>query len=353
MTDFEQWLAHPVKKINQQFLDQALARQQQLTKPAGSLGQLENVATKLAGLQGTAHPRVDYVQITIFAADHGIVEEGVSAFPQAVTAEMIRNFSRGGAAISVLAEETDSDLSVINMGTVAELEQLEHVEDERISAGTANFLHQAAMTMQQCQQAMNVARFYIDEVKESGKQLFIGGEMGIGNTSSATAIACALLNRPAAELVGPGTGLDQSAVQHKANIIDQALAQHQSQLTSPLTILQYLGGFEIAALTASYLQCAKLGLPMLIDGFISSVAALVAQRINPDCQHWFLFSHCSAEPGHQYVLAELKAEPLLNIGMRLGEGSGAAVALALLKLSCSLHNDMATFAEATVSEKSS
>ncbi|NQY27374.1 MAG: nicotinate-nucleotide--dimethylbenzimidazole phosphoribosyltransferase [Piscirickettsiaceae bacterium] len=350
MTDFELWLASPAKQPDLASRQAALERQQQLTKPAGSLGQIEDIAVTLASLQANENPSVDRVQITVFAADHGIVEEGVSAFPQEVTGEMIRNFSRGGAAISVLAHENNAQLSVINMGTVNKLEPLTNVDDARIAAGTKNFLHHAAMTESQCQQALLIGQEHIEHVYNSGIQLFIGGEMGIGNTSSATAITCALLKREARYLVGPGTGLDSDSVQMKANIIQTALDKHHQQLDSPLRILHYVGGFEIAALVGAYIHCAKVGLPVLIDGFISSVAALLAEQICPGTQVWFLFSHQSAEPGHQQVLAELNATPLLSLGMRLGEASGAAMVLPLIKSSCALHNNMATFSQASVSQ---
>jgi len=352
MTDFETWLSTAVKAIDSKAQQAAIARQQQLTKPAGSLGQLETIAIQLAGLQANERPTIDNVQITVFAADHGIVAEGVSAFPQSVTAEMIRNFSSGGAAISVLAKENNAQLSVINVGTVSQLEALNNVEDARISAGTLSFLKQAAMSEQQCQQAMSIGQKHIDQLVNAKTQLFIGGEMGIGNTSSATAIACALLNRNALQLTGAGTGLDSQGIDKKAQIIQQALDTHQGQLDSPLRILQFVGGFEIASLTGAYLHCAQVGIPVLIDGFISSVAALVAQRINPDSRSWFLFSHRSAELGHQQILAALEAETILDIGMRLGEASGAAVVLPLIRLSCSLHNNMATFSDAAVSTQS-
>ncbi|MDB2705459.1 nicotinate-nucleotide--dimethylbenzimidazole phosphoribosyltransferase [Pseudomonadota bacterium] len=352
MTEFQNWLDHPVATINSTSQQAAIEHQQQLTKPAGSLGQLETIAIQLAGLQATAKPSVDNVQITVFAGDHGVVDEGISAFPQAVTAEMVHNFSRGGAAISVLARETATSLSVVNTGTVTELEKLEQVKDKRIAAGTANFMNKPAMTLAQCQQALLIGRDVIEEAKNANMQLFIGGEMGIGNTSSATAIASALLNLAPEKLAGPGTGLNAEGVQHKAHVIKRSLELHQSQLNSPLSVLQHVGGFEIAALVGAYLHCAKLGLPVLIDGFITSVAALVAQKISPESSQWFLFSHQSAEPGHQLILAELKAQPLLNINMRLGEASGAAVVLPLIKLSCALHNSMATFAEAAVSQES-
>jgi len=348
MNEFEHWLSSPSQKINTLSQHAAAERQGDLTKPAGSLGQLEDIAIQLAGLQSTTSPNVDRVQISIFAADHGIVGEGVSAFPQAVTAEMIRNFSHGGAAISVLARENKADLSVINVGTISSLGPLDNVDDQRIAAGTNNFRHHTAMTEEQCQQAILIGREHINRLVDKGIQLFIGGEMGIGNTSSATAIASALLNKEALQLVGSGTGLDPESTLKKAQVIQQALHHHHDKLTSPMRIIECVGGFEIAALTGAYLNCAKRGIPVLIDGFISSVSALLAYRMCADSLPWFLFSHRSAESGHQQVLEALSASTLLALGMRLGEGSGAGVALPLLRLSCALHNKMATFSQASV-----
>lgn len=351
MNEFEQWLESAPMKIDHIAHAAAQQRQQQLTKPAGSLGQLEDIALSLSGMLATPNPKVEKIQITVFAADHGICVEGISAFPQAVTVEMVRNFSRGGAAISVLAKETQAHLDVLNMGTVTEIEQLPDVYDHRIAAGTKNFLKQPAMTLEQCQHALTIARQYVERLKNNQIDLFIGGEMGIGNTTSATAIASALLTINPIELTGAGTGLNKTEIQHKADIIQQALNHHHSALTSPLAILQHLGGFEIAALAGAYITCAKVGIPVLVDGFISSVAALMAERLSPGTKNWFLYSHQSSELGHHIILKHLAAKPLLHIGMRLGEASGAAVTIPLIKLSCALHNSMATFAEAAVSDK--
>lgn len=351
MNEFELWLESAPMEIDYLAHSAAQQRQQQLTKPAGSLGQLEDIALRLSGMQGTPNPKIEKIQITVFAADHGICAEGVSAFPQAVTVEMVRNFSRGGAAISVLAKETQANLDVLNMGTVAEIEKLPGVYDHRIAAGTDNFLKQPAMTLEQCLQALAISREYVEQLKNDQIDLFIGGEMGIGNTTSATAIASALLNINPIELTGAGTGLNKTEIQHKAAIIHQALNHHHSELSSPLAILQHLGGFEIAALAGAYITCAKVAIPVLIDGFISSVAALMAEHICPGTKNWFLYSHQSSELGHQIILKHLDAKPLLHIGMRLGEASGAAVTIPLIKLSCALHNSMATFTEAAVSDK--
>jgi nicotinate-nucleotide--dimethylbenzimidazole phosphoribosyltransferase len=352
------WLAQPCAASNETARSAALARQGQLTKPPGSLGRLEDIAIQLAAWQGLEQPAMECVHIAIFAGDHGVAEEGVSLFPQAVTAEMVRNFARGGAAISVLARQLNAVLEVVNLGTVSAVEPLDGVRDERIAAGTANFAKQSAMSAEQCAAALQAGRDAALRAKQQGAQLFIGGEMGIANTTSASAIACALLSAAPESLAGPGTGLDSAGVTHKAAVIKRALELH-GLLPSPagiggegtLEVLRSVGGFEIAGLAGAYVAAAQNGLPVLVDGFISSVAALVAVRINPAVREWLLFAHTSAEPGHQRVLAALEAQPLLQLGMRLGEGSGAAVAVPLLQLACALHRGMATFAEAGVSEQ--
>src|SRR5512145_743525 len=352
------WLARPCASLNETARTAALARQGQLTKPPGSLGRLEDIAIQLADWQGLEQPAMERVHIAIFAADHGVAEEGVSLFPQAVTAEMVRNFARGGAAISVLARQLNATLEVVNLGTVSVVEPLDGVRDERIAAGTANFARQPAMSAEQCAAALQSGRDAALRAKQQGSQLFIGGEMGIANTTSASAIACALLSAAPESLAGPGTGLDSAGVTHKAQVIAKALELHgllpsRAGIAGEGTVevLRSVGGFEIAGLAGAYVAAAQNGLPVLVDGFISSVAALVAVRINPAVRAWLLFAHTSAEPGHQRVLDALDAQALLQLGMRLGEGSGAAVAVPLLQLACALHRGMATFAEAGVSEQ--
>ena len=345
------WLAQPCAALNEASRAAALARQGQLTKPPGSLGKLEAIAVQLSAMQGTDRPQMEHVHISIFAADHGVAAEGVSAFPQAVTAEMVKNFARGGAAISVLAAQLNATLEVINLGTVFPVESLAKVRDERIAPGTANFAQCPAMTETQLATALQAGRAAMLRAKQDGAQLFIGGEMGIANTTSASAIACALLHESPQLLSGPGTGLDDKGVAHKAIVIQRALNLHQASLAQPLDVMLRLGGFEIAALTGAYLAAAQNGIPVLVDGFISSVAALVAVRFNPCVSNWLIFAHTSAEPGHQCVLAALDAKPLLQLGMRLGEGSGAAATVPLLQLACALHNNMATFAEAGVPDE--
>ncbi|HEY5718276.1 MAG TPA: nicotinate-nucleotide--dimethylbenzimidazole phosphoribosyltransferase [Motiliproteus sp.] len=343
------WYLQPLSPINREIEQQALARQDQLTKPQGALGQLERLAVRLAALQGQLQPKVDQVALTVFAGDHGVTAEGVSAFPQVVTAEMIRNFSRGGAAISVVARRLNARFEVVNVGTVGELEPLPGVVDCRVMAGTANFCQQPAMSAEQLQAALQVGREAAERAAAQGAELFIAGEMGIGNTTPATALACVFLGMEPAQLAGPGAGLDAAGVNRKAEAIGRALALHQAQADDPLATLAALGGLEIAAMTAAYIRCAQLGLPVLVDGFITTAAALTAVRMQPALQQWLLFGHQSAEPGHRVLLEALRAEPVLKMDMRLGEGSGAALAVSLLQSACALHNEMATFAEAAVS----
>ncbi|HEU0197788.1 MAG TPA: nicotinate-nucleotide--dimethylbenzimidazole phosphoribosyltransferase [Nevskiaceae bacterium] len=326
----------------------ARERQANLTKPPGSLGRLEALAERLAGLQKTATPAVDRVWISIFAADHGVAIEGVSAFPQAVTGEMIRNMAHGGAASSVLARALDATLEVVNLGCVNDPGPLPGVHQAIIAPQTADLCTDAAMTPAQLDQAFSVGRNRVQAAVVARSQLFIGGEMGIANTTSATALACALLESPASALVGLGTGVDTAGLARKTRVIERALVCHATA-TTPREQLRRLGGFEIAALTGAYIAAAQAGLPVLVDGFITTAAALAAVRINPGARPWLLFAHRSQEQGHARLLAALDAQPLLDLGMRLGEASGAAIAVPLLRLACVLHNGMATFAQAQVS----
>jgi len=345
------WYHAPAIEPSDTHRHNAEKRQAQLTKPPGSLGELESLATLLSALQQTDTPQCDNVKITIFAADHGIAAEGVSAFPQSVTGQMVQNFASGGAAISVLAKSLNASLQVINIGTVDQLEPISGVEDQRIAAGTANFTVKSAMTEEQLQKALSIGQRAIKNALDEGVQLWIGGEMGIANTTSATALACAYFDIAAAEIVGPGTGLDNAGQIHKSAVIHKALDLFNASAQKPLKNLQYLGGFEIAALTGAYIAAAQAGIPVIVDGFICSVAALYAQAINPSITPWLLFSHQSAEPGHQQVLSAFEQQPMLDLGLRLGEASGAATVLPLIRLACDLHNNMATFCEAEIDGK--
>jgi nicotinate-nucleotide--dimethylbenzimidazole phosphoribosyltransferase len=343
-------LKKSAKKIDQKSLIEAQRYQSTLTKPVGSLGRLETLAEKFAGWQGTAHPTLQTISVKVFAGDHGVCQQQVSAFPQAVTTQMIVNFLAGGAAISVLSQHVGAEFSVCHLGTVTDIPDAyichPQLQQYNIARGTADLSQQAAMTEHELQAAILVG-YNVAESLDT--QLFIGGEMGIGNTTSASAIYAALLGLSPEAVVGAGTGVDAKGIQRKQQVIATALALHHAQLNSPYQVLRCLGGLEIAALVGCYIRCAQKGIPVLVDGVICTAAALVAIKINPSVQDWFLFSHQSAEPAHQLALQSLNEKPLLDLSMRLGEGSGAMVAVPLLQMALQLHNTMATFSQAGVS----
>lgn len=345
MTD---WFDEPCKEPDGAAASAAAERQLALTKPPGSLGRVESLAVELAGWQRTDRPRADRVHIAVFAGDHGIAADGVSAYPQAVTGEMLRNFATGGAAIAVLARQLGATLEVIDLGTVNAPGHVDGVRHERIAASTSNIRHGAAMTAPQLRAALEAGRRSVHRAVGNAAHVFIGGDMGIGNTAVASALACALLGEEPHALTGAGTGLDREAIARKAALVAEALQANAGSPT-PLETLRRLGGFEIAALTGAFIACAQQGVPALVDGFIATSAALAAVAIQPGARGWMMFAHRSRERGHGRLLDALGAEPLLDLHMRLGEASGAAVAVPLLRLACALHADMATFAEAGVS----
>ncbi|GAB4349578.1 MAG: nicotinate-nucleotide--dimethylbenzimidazole phosphoribosyltransferase [Immundisolibacter sp.] len=326
----------------------AAAHQARLTKPAGALGRLETLAVQLAAWQGTDQPSLQRVRACVFVADHGVAVHGVSAYPQAVTAQMVANFLSGGAAASVLAREQGVALEVVNLGTAQPVADHPRLVNRPIAAMTRDFTTTAAMSAEQCAMALCAGRDAVRRAADAQAQLFIAGEMGIGNTTAATALASALLRLPATRLTGPGTGLTADAVGHKTRIIERALALHGAHCSDPLETLRRLGGYEIAAIAGAALACAQTGLPLLVDGFIATAAVLAACELQPAVRDWCLFAHASAEPGHAALLQALDAEPLLALGLRLGEGSGALAALPLLRLACAVHSGMATFASAGV-----
>ena len=349
------WFLHSVKPIDQDAKKAARQYQLSLTKPAGSLGVLETIAEQYAGWQGEVKPSIESIQVCIFAGDHGVCQQGVSAFPQEVTAQMVSNFLSGGAAISVLSESLGAQFSVVSMGTVGSLPDalLDHpqLHIATIAPSTNDFTLGEAMTAEQLEQALATGRQQVMSVEAD---IFIGGEMGIGNTTSASAIYAALLALNPIDVVGPGTGVDKAGLAKKVAVIEQALALHKTSfhnntMQSPYDILRCVGGFEIAALVGAYIACAQKGVPVLVDGFICTAAALLAVRLNAGVRDWLLFSHCSAEPAHSVALKELGAQPLLDLGLRLGEGSGAALALPLVQSALLLHRQMATFEQADVS----
>lgn len=357
------WLNDSIAKLDKQAVSDASDYQNNLTKPQYSLGYLEDIVLQFSAWQGNYKPSLEHIHISVFAADHGIAEENVSAFPQAVTAEMVKNFVNGGAAISVLARHLQAKLEIIDVG-VKDFKPLDGVISQRSGNGTANFLYNNAMSVSQLEQSLQTGYAAAQRAYTTASQIFIGGEMGIANTSSATVIACLLLAQTPQQLTGAGTGLNQVGIQHKISILEQALlrcndVKHyvdkdiKSSATQQqaLKILVMLGGFEIAALTGAYLRCSQLGIPILVDGFIASVAALLSISIQPKSRDWMLFAHTSAEQGHKHILAAMDAKPILDLAMRLGEASGAAVSIPIIQQALLLHHQMASFAEAGVTNK--
>jgi nicotinate-nucleotide--dimethylbenzimidazole phosphoribosyltransferase len=344
------WVTQPCPAVSATHREAAAARQGQLTKPTGALGRLEILAVELAGLQHTERPRAERVPIVVFAGDHGIAAQGVSAYPQEVTIAMMANFAGGGAAISVLARELGSSLEIVDAGTLAE-NPLPGIVADKPRCGTRDFSREAALEPEELSFALGCGSRAVARAVESEPDLLILGEMGIGNTTSAAAIAAAFLGAGAQAITGLGTGLDAAGRDRKARIIDAALARHGLAGASAEKILCAVGGLEIAAVCGAIVAAALRRIPILVDGFIVSVAALAAARLNPSCRPYLIFSHRSAEQGHRLVLEALDARPLLDLDLRLGEGSGAALALPILRLACALHNRMATFAEAAVPDR--
>ena len=350
----ETWYGQACNQPSQEYRQRALLRQRQLTKPEGALGRLETLAVELAALQGVDQPVSQRVPVLVFAGDHGVTAQGVSAYPAEVTVQMLHNFAGGGAAIAVLARELGLPLHVWDVGSRATT-AIAGVVSAKTLHGTADFSAGPAMSAVDLDAAFDAGRRAVEAACADGADLLVFGEMGIGNTTAASAIAAVLGPLPLDELVGAGTGLDAVRMVQKKNLIARALSLHGDAISTAESpayeALQRVGGLEIAAITAAMIAAAQRRIPVLVDGFIVSAAALAAVRINPSLRPWLLFSHQSAERGHIRLLEALQAQPLLSLDLRLGEGSGAALALPLVRMACALHNSMATFAEAAVADR--
>jgi nicotinate-nucleotide--dimethylbenzimidazole phosphoribosyltransferase len=319
------------------------------TKPPGALGVLETVALQVALVQQTLTPSLKKPHLLLFAGDHGIVSEGVSPFPQVVTQQMVRNFVSGGAAINVFCRQHNIAIDVIDAGVNGDLSALA-ITHAKISAGTKNFLHEPAMTAVQCEQAIARGATFSRAACESGCNVIGFGEMGIGNTSSATALFSALSGTSVEDCVGRGTGLDEKGLAHKTAVLKAALAKHGA-LTDPFDILCTFGGFEIAMMVGAILAACEQNMLVLIDGFIASSAAAIAFALEPFARDYCVFSHLSNESGHKKMLDYLQAQPLVSLGLRLGEGSGVAVTYPLIESAVLFLNEMASFDSAGVSDK--
>lgn len=343
---------HSVKPVDDSLRSRAQAVLDQKTKPLGSLGQLEDVAVILASVLGQQIQNLKSA-VAVFAADHGIAEVGVSAFPQEVTAQMVNNFLTGGAAVNVLARAARAKLLIVDVGVKAEFDGQDALLSRSIAKGTASFLNAKAMSDAQCMQAMGVGREVVDILWSQGCNVFAAGEMGIGNTSSASAIMHAMTQTPIEQCVGRGTGVYDDALCRKVEIIKQACNKHFSHgQADPLGVLASVGGFEIAALSGAFLQAAYREMVIVVDGFITTSAFLVAAKLEPSIVDYAIFAHQSGELGHAKMLEHLQVNPLLSIQMRLGEGSGAALVLPIIQAAANIYLEMASFESAGVSQKS-
>lgn len=321
----------------------------QKVKPPGSLGRLEPLAIRLAAHLKTLEPRVERGRVLIFAADHGVSREGVSAYPREVTAQMVKTFSSGGAAITVLARTLGLEVEVIDVGVDADLPEMPGVVSAKVRRGSRNFLAEPAMTSEELESALEVGRAAVD--RAAGADTIALGEMGIGNTTAAAALLSALTGAPPEETVGRGTGVDGERLAHKRAVVEKALRLHERDLKVPRTALAAVGGLEIAALAGAAIEASCRKKLVLVDGFISTVAALAAVRLDPFIRPALFFAHRSAEAGHGRALDALEAEPLLDLGMRLGEGTGSALAFPILKAAAAILREMATFSQAGVSDR--
>lgn len=323
------------------------------TKPPGSLGALERVAHQVGRIQQSATPGLARPAMLVFAGDHGIVAAGVSSYPQAVTAQMVLNFLRGGAAINVFCRTHGIELEVVNAGVAADFPPHPALVDVPIARGTRNFLDGPAMTREQLEAALSAGAARVALHASRGTRMIGFGEMGIGNTSSAACLMQRLTGLPLAACVGRGTGVDDAGLAHKTRVLERALAAHPAtgERADPLATLATFGGFEIAMMTGAYLAAAKLGLVIVVDGFISTAALLVASRLAPAVPEYCVFAHASDETGHRAMLDALNAKPLLALGLRLGEGTGAALAMPLVQAAAAFLREMATFEGAGVSER--
>ncbi|HVA47087.1 MAG TPA: nicotinate-nucleotide--dimethylbenzimidazole phosphoribosyltransferase [Pirellulales bacterium] len=339
----ERALAPP---LDHKAMGAARRRLDMLTKPRGSLGRLEELGVQLAGITGRVPPVVAEKTIFLFAADHGVAAEGVSAYPATVTAQMVANFLSGGAAINVLARQAGASLVVADIGVATDIPSHPQLIAHKIGRGTGNMVREPAMTREQAERSIDAGRTVFRPCQLAGM-----GEMGIGNSTSAAAIVAAATGRPPAEVVGRGTGIDDATLARKIAAVGKALALHQPDGGDGISLLTSVGGFEIGALAGAMLAAAAARVPIVLDGFISTAAALVAVRLCPAVKGYLIAAHRSAEKGHTIALTELGLRPLLDLEMRLGEGTGAALAFHLIEAACRTMHEMATFTSAGVAER--
>lgn len=322
-----------------------------LTKPQGSLGRLEEIAMRYGLATGTTRPGPAKCRIYCFAGDHGVADEGVSAFPKEVTPQMVFNMLSGGAAVNVFSRHVGAELKIVDMGVDTEFVDAPGLLRHKVARGTANLAQGPAMTLAQTTQALETGIALAAQAADDGVTLLGTGEMGIANTTPATALFAAFLGLAPADITGRGTGVDDARLKHKIAVIEKGLAVNRAALTDPLATLAALGGFEIAGITGLVLGAAARKIPVVVDGFISTAGALAAIKLKPAAADYLFFSHLSEEAGHRVIMKTLGIKPILDLGMRLGEGTGAALAMTLINAALKMSTEMATFSSARVSGK--
>jgi len=338
-----QWSISPLDRSHEAQIRQHI---DQKTKPLGALGQLEALALQLALIQQQEKIAIHHPALLLFAADHGVARQGISIVPSEVTQQMVLNFLAGGAASNCFCRSVGMEMLIVDAGILSPIEQPGVIE-QRLGAGTHDLSMGPAMSLDQARQGLAWGGKLVREQKSKGCNVIAFGEMGIGNTTPAAALLAAMTGAPVVACVGRGTGIDDATLAKKCRLVTQALERIKG-VQDPLTLLAEIGGFEIAQITGGMLAAAESGMAILVDGFIITAAAMLAVRLAPACRDYMIFAHGSAEGGHALMLADLKARPLLDLDLRLGEGTGAALALPLLKAACAFYNDMATFASAGV-----
>lgn len=340
-------IASPDRKL----LEEAQARLDNLTKPLGSLGRLEELAKQIVGITGKNSPELKNKAIFTLASDHGVTEEGVSAYPKEVTAQMVYNFLRGGAGINVLARHAGIKVIVVDIGVAEDLKPHPDLAVRKVNYGTKNMAKGPAMTREEAIKAVETGIEIFNEELKNGIDIIGTGEMGIGNTTSASAITACFTDKPVAEITGRGTGLDDKGLRNKIDIIKRSLSLNKPDPADPIDVLSKVGGFEIAGLAGIILAAASHKTPVVIDGFISGAAALVAFKMEPKVKDYMIAAHRSQERGHKIILEHIGLKPLLDLDLRLGEGTGSALGIGLVEASVKILTQMATFKSANVSEK--
>jgi nicotinate-nucleotide--dimethylbenzimidazole phosphoribosyltransferase len=344
-------LTSQITPLDPQWTARAQERLDSLTKPPGSLGKLEELAAHYVAIREEFFPRLEIKRIVVFAGDHGVVAEGVSAFPQEVTFQMVANFIRGGAAINVLARQAGARVEVVDIGVNHDFEPGLNLIARKVAYGTRNLAQEPAMSREEALRAVWVGVERAQEAVEDGVDVLAAGDMGIGNTTAAAALAAVFTDRPVGAVTGRGTGIDPSRVTHKVAVINRALALNRPTADDPIGALAAVGGLEIASIAGLVLGAAAARRPLVLDGFIATAGALVAARLVPAVVDYLIAAHRSVEPGHQIILDHLGLKPLVNLNMRLGEGTGAALGMNLLEAGWRIYREMATFEEAGVANR--